>query len=444
VATIIKTGKGKMPPRAIQFALGGERKTLRIGVVRLEEAQQIKTQVERLVAARTLNQPLAADLASWVAGLPPDMHARFTRACLVDSRDPVSAAPRLRTFLARHLWHRRRELKPASRQILRTTIDHLLSYFTDNPHIDAITPDRAADWRSRLAGKGLAEATIRGYCRYVKVIFGESSHGAVGRGLLPRNPFGRLASSAIAADRSRYITPADTDTLIATCPNVQWRTLVGLARLAGLRTPSESHRLTWADVDWSRRRLTVFAPKTGKTRIVPIMPKLLAILQEAFDAATEGQERIITLSTNNLQRGLSAIIKRAGVKPWEDLFQALRRSCETEWAQSFPQGAVSEWIGHSIIISARHYLSVPDSVYDKAAGLLGTPENALQIALQQRAASLGMTTPEGNRPPIGDQNGPVVMFADSTPCSVVQKCAEMARGGLEPPTPAFSMRCSTN
>jgi integrase len=76
----------------------------------------------------------------------------------------------------------------------------------------------------------------------------------VRRELLTRNPFGTLKSSAIAADRSRYVTPEETTTILDACPSLRWRVLFGLARLAGLRTPSETHRLTWADVDWDRKR----------------------------------------------------------------------------------------------------------------------------------------------------------------------------------------------
>ncbi len=41
--------------------------------------------------------------------------------------------------------------------------------------------------------------------------------------------------------------------------------------------------------------------------------------------------------------------------------------CETDWAQVYPQYAVSTWIGHGIEVSARHYLQVPKELYDKVA-----------------------------------------------------------------------------
>ena len=149
--------------------------------------------------------------------------------------------------------------------------------------------------------------------------------------------------------------------------------MFGLARFAGLRTPSETHRLTWADVDWERRRLSVYAPKTDTNRIVPITADLFPILQAAFDAAPEGTVNIVPLGSHrsNLHRGLEKFIKRAGLTPWDDLFQTLRRSAETDFARTHPQHAVSKWIGHSMAVSERHYLQVTDDLLDTAVNAPG-------------------------------------------------------------------------
>ena len=54
------------------------------------------------------------------------------------------------------------------------------------------------------------------------------------------------------------------------------------------------------------------------------------------------------------------MLKRAGIEPWDDCFQVLRRNCETDWSQQFPQHVVSIWMGHSILVSASNYLQVPE------------------------------------------------------------------------------------
>ena len=81
------------------------------------------------------------------------------------------------------------------------------------------------------------------------------------------------------ADRNRYITHDDAAMLIEAAPNVHWRTIIALARFAGLRCPSEVLSLLWADTYWSAGRMTTMAPKTkrykGKgLRLVPIFGDL--------------------------------------------------------------------------------------------------------------------------------------------------------------------------
>lgn len=112
--------------------------------------------------------------------------------------------------------------------------------------------------------------------------------------------------------------------------------------------PSESHLLTWGDVDFERARLTVHSPKTerhaGKDqRQVPISPRLMKLLPDALDAAEPGDERVVAIGRRgNLWRTMERIVQRSGVEPWEHLRQTLRRSCVKEWAMHFPQYAVSK------------------------------------------------------------------------------------------------------
>jgi len=60
--------------------------------------------------------------------------------------------------------------------------------------------------------------------------------------------------------------------------------------------------------------------------------------------------------------------KMAGLEKWKDAFKVMRRNCGTDWAQKYPQYAVSAWIGHNIQVSARHYLQAPQELYEKITG----------------------------------------------------------------------------
>ncbi len=286
---------------------------------------------------------------------------------LIEPRIPPPTAPGLGEWLDKYIGQRRAELKPSSIVKLERTAHFLKAFFGEAIGIDALDEDGAHDWRSWLRTQGVNNATAGTHVRNVKQIF---TH-AVKRKLIGGNPFCELVGSIIAADRDRYITPEETDKIIEACPDIRWRTLFGLARLAGLRVTSETHILTWADIDWDRGRMSVQSPKTERflkhrRRAVPIVPKLMAILQGAFDEAEEGQERVVRLSRNNLHRTMPQILKRAGIEPWKDCFQALRRSCDTELKQTFPSYAVDAWLGHSGPVSEKHYLMITDELWGRA------------------------------------------------------------------------------
>ena len=88
---------------------------------------------------------------------------------------------------------------------------------------------------------------------------------------------------------------------------------------------------------------------------------------KAFEQAPDGQLRICPVTAHCVWRNFCVIRKHAGLPAWEDAFQVMRRNCETDWAQRYPQYAVSNWIGHDISVSAKHYLQVPEELYKRAA-----------------------------------------------------------------------------
>lgn len=155
--------------------------------------------------------------------------------------------------------------------------------------------------------------------------------------------------------------------------------LIALCRLAGLRR-GEALELTWSAIDWQERRIVVIAQKTGRRRILPIQPKLYELLLDGFELAEEGEDRICPVSSYCLWRNFQTIRERAGLAKWKDAFQVLRRNCETDWAQEYPQYAVSKWIGHDIKVSARHYLQIPEELYNRAA-----TSNATQTATKSHS-----------------------------------------------------------
>ena len=435
MASLFKQGGGKKPNRAIQFTDGnGDRRTIRLGPVGLVPAREFKRKVEILLSHCLTNAPLDTQASAWLAGLPDTMYDKLVTVGLATPRKLKTAAPMLDAWLRKYIGQRKRELMPSSVNKLEQTAAKLLHYFPSDLRIDEINSDTASDWRASLVAGELSEATVRLHCRNSKTIF----NNAVERELIPANPFCKLPSRAIAAQRDRYVTPAEIERLAEACPNPDWRVLIGLAGYAGLRVPSETHSLTWADVDWGRSRLNVRSIKTERyekhrRRSVPIVPKLMTILQDTFDAALEGQQGVLRISRNNLHRMFETITKRAELERFSRCFQVLRQSCETEWSQRFPQHAVSAWLGHSEIVSRDHYLQVTDEMYSKAAAIVVAPDEASaavntgtdsqSLASVECGCSDSVATPKKNPP------------GDSAKCDFVT-----GPGGIRTPDQAIMSR----
>ncbi len=97
------------------------------------------------------------------------------------------------------------------------------------------------------------------------------------------------------------------------------------------------------------------------------------------------------------------IVKRfwtaAGVTPWARLWQTLRSSCEKHLAMQHPQYAMSQWLGHAITVSGKHYTNgVPAEVFDRCVRGVEEPDDAQRQA--QRAGGNRLKSPEN-----GDTTG---------------------------------------
>ena len=196
------------------------------------------------------------------------------------------------------------------------------------------------------------------------------------REILPRSPFDHLKGGVTATRNSRYVTPEETEALLAAAPTAEWALLIGLARLAGLRTPSETNLLTWDDIDRDGCVMRVHSPKTERhpghdQRMVPIVPRLMGLIEARRAECPEGEDRLVTIrSAGGRRRKMVAAIEAAGVEPWDDAWQTLRRSCEVQWMnEGYAPYLVCRWLGHTITVSQRHYtIAMPDEVLARVTG----------------------------------------------------------------------------
>ena len=226
--------------------------------------------------------------------------------------------------------------------------------------------------------------------------------------------------------REYFLSHRDAEKILEACPDTQWRLIFALARFGGVRTPSETLLLKWADVNWEKGRMLVHSSKTehhpgGESRLVPIFPELRPYLMDAFEQAEPGTQWVITRYRKpglNLRTQLMRILAKAGIKPWPKLWQNLRSTRQTELARDWLEYVVCAWMGNSRLIAREHYLQVTDEHFEQAA------HSAAQNPAVEHGTAIDPTQPGG------PENGDLLA---GTNASKSLRGKEMGGTGLEHP-----------
>jgi len=392
--------------RRIQFTDGqGNRKTIRLGKVSKRLAQNFKSNLEDLIASRSLRSSPAEKTTLWLTDLDDETYEKLHKVGLVRKRGSATLGEFTRTYI-----DGRADIKPSTRINMNRARSYLLEYFDANMPLRDITEGDAEDWKQHMVRSGRADNTIRKAAGRIRQFF----KAAQQRELVSCNPF-LVVPAAVKPVHSRFffVTRPMMDKVLAACPDVEWRLIFALARYGGVRCPSEVLALTWSDVLWDDDKIRIVSAKTesqGKaSRLIPLYPELRNVLLDAFEAAENGAEHVITRYRDkgvNLRTQAHRIIKKAGLEPWEKVFQNLRSTRETELAEEYPLHVVTHWIGNSELVAAKHYLQTTNEHYDRAVG------KAAQNAAQKLHE--------------GARNDPQDEAADTEECSVTSSdCSEL-------------------
>jgi len=245
----------------------------------------------------------------------------------------------------------------------------LVDFLGANTEIGKICALDAKRFRAHLIGH-LGNATVFRICSEARSIFQE----AVDCELIERNPFAKAVPKKPRRDAKWQIIDLDTLERLFSVAPMDCGLLLGLVRLAGLRQ-AEALRLMWLNVDLGRRRILVahagdYETTKGRTREVPIRPRLHDLLFEASMGGGDEQRVLAGMRRGSLWRAFRTLCARANIEPWPQWCQAMRRSCQTEWAGQYPLHVVAEWLGNSPKIAMRHYLRATDGDFEAVSGEL--------------------------------------------------------------------------
>ena len=131
MASVVKLGKQKQPPRAIDIVDDMDdkkRKRIRLGVVSHDFAEEACRRIEKLMAAKTLNQSLDHETQRWLVGISDVIHERIAKTGLCQPRQP-KAVMTLSGWALKYISQRGTELKPRSIKSIEHTVDKLIACF---------------------------------------------------------------------------------------------------------------------------------------------------------------------------------------------------------------------------------------------------------------------------------------------------------------------------
>jgi len=357
-----KRAKGRY---RIEFRYDGHRFCFSLGACGKDRAYAFKSNLEDLLDSRNLNCKLDKDTKLWLKGLPKE-----TLAFLADAGLSGDATRNL--TLEAHIDEmlRTKRRLPASKAACKPAHDSLKQYFGNDRQLHTISETDANEYWSaiedqRLGKPPLAVATRIKRLNYCKAVF----NAAVKSRKIDENPFANITEPGSQVNQARwhYYELAEVEAVLRSdAISLELKSLVALARFAGLRCPSEASALRWADIDFEKKRLVVYNAKLGSGgrkgpyRTTPLRRRLEEVLRELRNASPNHDglvfggpmARILKNPWRRLKNALELLGIESSKKPWQNL----RGSYVTELRRAgLSRVQVAKWSGHSVEVADKHY-----------------------------------------------------------------------------------------
>ena len=372
MATLSKNKSLKTDGLVIQFVENKRRYTIFLGSKSYSRktAERLKEIVETLQYYRrngiTVPDP-ATEL--WLKNAPEALRAKLAKTGLITV---------IRSKTCKEMWDgclkSKTGVKPATMTAYHASQRIFFESFSATESIELLTPERLLEWKQAMLTE-YATASVAGYIKVAKMVFG----WAMEQEWLRKNPMANIPKgSFINRNNDRIISMGEYAKLLVSCPNQEWRTIIALARIGGLRCPSELRQLRWSDINWEHNRFLVRSPKTEQhenrhERIVPLFPELHTELkQHLLSDATEGNAFVIQGyqgTSWGLGNQFQKIADHAGLGTIKRPFDNMRLSRSNEVRAKWDVLKENLWIGHSGKVMKDHYAVLSDEEYADAAGM---------------------------------------------------------------------------
>lgn len=243
-------------------------------------------------------------------------------------------------FFAEYLLYARPRKNPKTIRYEQTVWDKFTAFLhTDDPWTASIQQIDGY-FTNLISEDKLRPATVNGHRRILRMLFNK----AIRWKYAFENPITQVEIIRFEPEPPRFLTQEELNKFFAST-RLRFPELISLFSfyfLTGIRR-SEAFNLTWQDVDFDRKIITVKKTKGKRPRFVPITPMAENILRINKSNATPFSEDLNREMSSGF-RPLNIISKMAEIEPVT--LHDLRRSFATYMAEQVSEKILQQLLGH--------------------------------------------------------------------------------------------------
>ena len=234
-----------------------------------------------------------------------------------------------------------------------------------------ITPRQVDGYLNRRRREGLTEATVNRYLCGLKTLFAVAKLWEY----VESSPVAEIRTLKEQGKIPEALTDDELRGLVAQCPP-KLKAIVTLAADTGMRK-SELQRLTWADIDFDARTITIRKSKNKDYRVIP-MTVTVGQLLFTLRSSANGTEQVIPFV--DVGRSLSRASQKAGIKHVH--LHMLRHTFATRLRdRGVPLDRIMELMGHrSMEMVLRYAKARPQQLIQAMRSLDEPPKSSNQEA----------------------------------------------------------------
>lgn len=368
---------------SIQFDLPDERrKTITLSSQFTEDvAKHMRDAVAKLIYFQANGIDYRIEdkrLRTWIENASPILRNKLANHGLIKIYKRITTKELWDGFLAQ-----KKDMVESTFKTYRYAEQRFFAFFDPKIDIKELTPKHFEQWKSFLKtdyqspvdGKPLVEATVTGTLAKANAVFRWATDE---KKYLEVNPLkGIKKGSYRNKANDREITMTEYYRLLDAAICQEWRVIFALARIGGLRAPSEVLGVRWSKVDWEHDRFSFFDSKRKDKegnpleRTVPLFPELRVELEALYERDREMNPEFVInryrAPNTNLGTRFSDAAKAAGLDKIPRPFDNMRATRSTEIERRYGSKVESEWIGHTPDTARKAYLMVLENDFADAA-----------------------------------------------------------------------------